>query len=93
MISSDRSHSWVKMNGNELLCIQFLYQITVSDVCARQLCQGFVPDHCVRCLYCDMCCTSVSRLPDPRSGELRTQKLKSHLVRTQSLTFSLSCLE
>ena len=65
MINSDRSHSWVKMNGNELLCIQFLYQITVSDVCTRQLCQGFVPDHCVRCLYCDMCCTSVSRCTRP----------------------------
>ena len=28
---------------------------------------------------------SIAMLPEPRSGELRTQKVKSHLVRTQSL--------
>ena len=28
---------------------------------------------------------SIAMLPEPRSGELRTQKIKSHLMRTQSL--------
>ena len=34
---------------------------------------------------CTILCSSVWVLLNPSSGELRTQKLKSHLVRTQSL--------
>ena len=35
--------------------------------------------------YQPNCANSASTLKSPRSGELRMQKLKSHLVRTQSL--------
>ena len=57
--------------------------------CVQQNAKCKLTSFCTTSLLSAFCTVSIYTPAFPRSGELRTQKLKSHLVRTQSLNVLL----